>query len=35
VLSVQGPLVAGRRGHAVKAALMANGPARWDPRRSR
>lgn len=26
VLSVQGPLVAGRRGHAVKAALMANGP---------
>jgi uncharacterized membrane protein len=26
VLSVQGPLVAGRRGHAVKEALMANGP---------
>jgi hypothetical protein len=26
VLSVQGPLVAGRRGKAVKAALMANGP---------
>jgi hypothetical protein len=26
VLSLQGPLVAGRRGHAVKAALMANGP---------
>jgi hypothetical protein len=26
VLSLQGPLVAGRRGHAVKAALIANGP---------
>jgi hypothetical protein len=26
VLALQGPLVAGRRGHAVKAALMANGP---------
>jgi hypothetical protein len=26
VLSIQGPLVAGRRGHAVKAALIANGP---------
>ena len=26
VLSLQGPLVAGRRGHAVKQALMANGP---------
>jgi hypothetical protein len=26
VLSLQGPLVAGRRGHAVKEALMANGP---------
>jgi hypothetical protein len=26
VLSLQGPLVAGRRGHAVKAALLANGP---------
>ena len=26
VLSLQGPLVAGRRGHAVEEALMANGP---------
>lgn len=26
VLGLQGPLVAGRRGHAVKLALMANGP---------
>jgi hypothetical protein len=26
VLSLQGPLVAGRRGHALRAALMANGP---------
>jgi hypothetical protein len=26
ILSLQGPLVAGRRGHAVKAALIANGP---------
>ena len=26
ILALQGPLVAGRRGHAVKAALMANGP---------
>ena len=31
VLSVQGPLVAGRRGHAVKAALMANGPGPLGP----
>jgi hypothetical protein len=26
ILALQGPLVAGRRGHAVKEALMANGP---------
>ena len=26
ILSFQGPFIAGRRGHAVKAALMANGP---------
>jgi len=31
VLSVQGPLVAGRRGHAVKAALIANGPGPLGP----
>jgi hypothetical protein len=31
VLSFQGPLVAGRRGHAVKAALMANGPGPLGP----
>jgi hypothetical protein len=31
VLSVQGPLVAGRRGHAVKEALMANGPGALSP----
>ena len=31
VLSVQGPLIAGRRGHAVKAALMANGPGPLGP----
>jgi uncharacterized membrane protein len=30
VLSLQGPLVAGRRGHAVKAALIANGPGPLD-----
>jgi hypothetical protein len=31
VLAVQGPLVAGRRGHAVKAALIANGPGPLSP----
>lgn len=31
VLSLQGPLVAGRRGHAVKAALIANGPGALGP----
>lgn len=31
VLSLQGPLVAGRRGHAVKAALTANGPGPLRP----
>lgn len=31
VLSLQGPLVAGRRGHAVKLALMANGPGPLGP----
>jgi hypothetical protein len=31
ILSVQGPLVAGRRGQAVKAALMANGPGELGP----
>jgi Na+/H+-dicarboxylate symporter len=31
VLSLQGPLVAGRRGQAVKAALMANGPGPLGP----
>lgn len=31
VLSLQGPLVAGRRGHAVKVALMANGPGPLGP----
>ena len=31
VLSLQGPLVAGRRGHAVKAALVANGPGPLGP----
>lgn len=31
VLSLQGPLVAGRRGHAVKAALIANGPGPLAP----
>jgi hypothetical protein len=31
VLSLQGPLVAGRRGHAVKAALIANGPGPLGP----
>jgi hypothetical protein len=31
VLSLQGPLVAGRRGHAVKKALMANGPGPLGP----
>src|SRR5262249_40011153 len=31
VLSLQGPLLAGRRGHAVKAALMANGPGPLGP----
>jgi hypothetical protein len=31
VLSLQGPLVAGRRGHAVKAALAANGPGPLGP----
>jgi uncharacterized membrane protein len=35
VLSVQGPLVAGRRGHAVKAALMANGPGPLGPEAQR
>lgn len=35
VLSVQGPLVAGRRGHAVKAALMANGPGPLRPEAQR
>jgi hypothetical protein len=30
VLALQGPLVAGRRGHAVKAALTANGPGPLD-----
>lgn len=31
VLSLQGPLVAGRRGHAVKAALVANGSGPLGP----
>ena len=31
VLSLQGPLVAGRRGHALKKALMANGPGPLGP----
>ena len=31
VLSLQGPLVAGRRGHAVKKALRANGPGPLGP----
>jgi hypothetical protein len=31
ILSFQGPLIAGRRGHAVKAALMANGPGPLGP----
>ena len=31
VLSLQGPLVAGRRGHALKKALMANGPGPLSP----
>lgn len=31
VLSLQGPLVAGRRGHAVKTALIANGPGPLGP----
>jgi hypothetical protein len=31
VLSLQGPLVAGKRGHAVGAALMANGPGPLGP----
>jgi uncharacterized membrane protein len=31
VLSLQGPLVAGRRGHAVKKALIANGPGPLGP----
>jgi hypothetical protein len=31
VLSLQGPLVAGRRGHAVNKALMANGPGPLGP----
>jgi hypothetical protein len=31
VLSLQGPLVAGRRGHALKKALMANGPRPLGP----
>jgi hypothetical protein len=31
ILSLQGPLVAGRRGHAVKLALMANGPGPLGP----
>jgi uncharacterized membrane protein len=35
LLSVQGPLVAGRRGHAVKAALMANGPGPLGPEAQR
>ncbi len=35
VLSVQGPLVAGRRGQAVKAALMANGPGPLRPEAQR
>ena len=35
VLSVQGPLVAGRRGHALKAALMANGPGPLGPEAQR
>lgn len=35
VLSLQGPLVAGRRGHAVKEALMANGPGSLRPEAKR
>ena len=35
VLSLQGPLVAGRRGHAVKEALMANGPGPLGPEAQR
>jgi hypothetical protein len=31
ILSLQGPLVAGRRGHEVKKALMANGPGPLGP----
>ena len=31
ILSLQGPLVAGRRGHAVKSTLMANGPGALGP----
>src|SRR5580765_1788489 len=31
VVSLQGPLVAGRRGHAVKQALAANGPGPLGP----
>ena len=31
VLSLQGPLVAGRRGHALKQALVANGPGPLGP----
>lgn len=31
IITLQGPLVAGRRGHAVKAALMANGPGPLGP----
>lgn len=35
VLALQGPLVAGRRGHAVKAALMSNGPGPLGPEAQR
>ena len=31
IITLQGPLVAGRRGHAVKAALMANGDGPLGP----
>lgn len=35
VLSLQGPLVAGRRGHATKEALLANGPGPLGPEAQR
>jgi hypothetical protein len=35
ILSLQGPLVAGQRGHAVKAALKANGPGPLGPQARR